>query len=587
MTKTKSAPPMTDKRAEAKYRKKLDSDVLFFVRELWRERGYELEDGGGRAPLNDIELDLVLFLVAQQLGMIRCALGTRGVGKTYIAAACIAAWRLYRDPQRKIVIVSKSNKAAKETTGLLRDWFRRVWFLKHLAPGPNNRDTENDFDVGPSVREKQPSVKAIGMSGHLEGNRAHTVIADDVETKENTLTYDAREKLKTQCAEFVQWLYPSTAFDQGICRDQCEVVYLQTPKHEETIARWLENMKVPVRAYPLCAPMPDEDTFELAPIIKFKIENGIVKAGECLFAHRFTAIDVATRRLNRSDWLRENQLCRSIGDADTYPLKLKNFIVYDFGGSKAPVSLMWGMSHGDQSTACDDITSLGFSQDRYYRSPMPDKMIAPLTGTRMRIDPAGRGGDKIGYAAISHLNGFYYARRVGGLSGGATTENIQHLAQAAFDTDCTSIVVESNNGGDSFAALLEIELRKFFCQPGERDDKPRGFACHIDLRSAQGQKELRIINTVEPLLNAHRIVLTTEIAANHDFQLQVTRITRHRGCLEHEDELDAFAGCLADWCETFANGPRQTVDLQSHELERWAKEMEGEEDEIIRWFGNN
>ena len=74
------------------------------------------------------------------------------------------------------------------------------------------------------------------------------------------------------------------------------------------------------------------------------------------------------------------------------------------------------------------------------------------------------------------------------------------------------------------------------------------------------QKEKRIIGDVEPVLNMHRIVLNASIldkdaelrtdvgeekGPEYQFFNQLTRINYDRGCLKHDDRLDAFSMAVA------------------------------------------
>lgn len=69
-------PGLTDE--QQAYFRRLDEDVRFFVRELWLEIGSENEDGTGKAPLSELELDLVRT-ATDPTHTIRVILGTRGL----------------------------------------------------------------------------------------------------------------------------------------------------------------------------------------------------------------------------------------------------------------------------------------------------------------------------------------------------------------------------------------------------------------------------------------------------------------------------------------------------------------------------
>ena len=78
-----------------------------------------------------------------------------------------------------------------------------------------------------------------------------------------------------------------------------------------------------------------------------------------------------------------------------------------------------------------------------------------------------------------------------------------------------------------------------------------------EVRSSK-QKELRIIDTLEPLLNQHRLVFDKSLVMNdvkealtdgvrlpYSFIYQLTHITKQRGSLAHDDRLDALSIGLA------------------------------------------
>jgi len=356
----------------AAYMAKLDADPTFFVQELWYEIGSQRrEDGSGKAPLTDIEFAFISYITDPSYGTIRGALATRGFGKTYLEAAAVACWRLFRDHRRKVVIISKGQQAINRTSTLIRGWIGSVWFLNHLVPRKGQRDSITAFDVGPSGGDRQPSVSVLGISGQLESNRGHSVIFDDCETKANSVTFESRDRLWSLISDATNWLYPSMSIEAGECRDPMEILHTLTPKHEETYARRLEEeLGVTVFAFPLCAPMPDEHTFTLHPVLQAKIDSGRIKPGECFLSHRFTPADVAIRRMNRSEWLRENQLVRTLGDADQYPLKLENFIVYDSDGP-TPISTRSNSRTSSSTTATARPPPSSSSGANHTTTPRP------------------------------------------------------------------------------------------------------------------------------------------------------------------------------------------------------------------------
>lgn len=567
------------------YEELLYADTRFFYNQLWQAIGSENEDGTGRAPLSEYEYDGIDFL--NNGPTRRGILGFRGIGKTYwLAGRCARLW--YRDPNRRIIILSKAIGEATKTSVLLRSWFEKVPFLKKLKPEKGRRDNVLQFDVGGSIQERQPSLFITGIGGQTEGNRAHSIFPDDVETKKNSMTLAARTELRRVCGEFVNMLYPDRPPEDGGPIDPVEIVYNLTPKHEETLAKDLESEGFEFRAYPMCVPGPDEATFNLSPGIRKMIAQGqFRKSDGCLVPHRFSENDVTIRRAKRSEWLREFQLVRTLGETDRYPLKLKDFIVFQIGNETAPVHLSWGMRDHNGSTALD-IQPIAYGDDRFYSAPMVDKVWAPFTGTKMRIDQAGKGKDIMAFAVSSHLNGFIHFRRLGGLRGGASEQNFETLAKVARDTNATTMTVETNFGGDAYANSLQVHCNRLKIAPDADPLRPAGWACNVETKHSHVKKEIRIIDSIEPWLGAHRVVITPEIALMPDFQRQITQICREGGSLENDDYADVFAGMLDDWTDMSRIDPNRRAgqDADSPEVqERIKKLMRKHGRGTVNWIG--
>ena len=70
----------------------------------------------------------------------------RGTGKSWIGAI-YTTWRLLRNPDEKILVVSGSGPKAQEIATFIRRLFEDVPLLNHLKPGPEQRDSIIAFDV--------------------------------------------------------------------------------------------------------------------------------------------------------------------------------------------------------------------------------------------------------------------------------------------------------------------------------------------------------------------------------------------------------------------------------------------------------
>jgi hypothetical protein len=96
------------------------------------------------------------------------------------------------------------------------------------------------------------------------------------------------------------------------------------------------------------------------------------------------------------------------------------------------------------------------------------------------------------------------------------------------------------------------------------------------------QKEKRIIATLEPVMNQHRLIVAEEVIRNekeHDpprqLLYQLSRLTSDRNSLRHDDRVDALAGAVAYWTE------RMRVDQVSAEDEFHDEKLRKELDEFM------
>ena len=165
-------------------------------------------------------------------------------------------------------------------------------------------------------------------------------------------------------------------------------------------------------------------------------------------------------------------------------------------------------------------------------------------GCVMAIDISGKGADETGYACAAMKNGFVYITAFGGLKSGYQEETLEALARIAKENNVTRIIMESNFGGGMGSQLLRPILNRIH-------------ACPIEDIHHSKQKELRIIDTLEPIMNRHRLVIDKQAIVEDyrrnektpDYSLiyQMAHITRERQSLSHDDRLDALAMSCAYW----------------------------------------
>jgi hypothetical protein len=95
------------------------------------------------------------------------------------------------------------------------------------------------------------------------------------------------------------------------------------------------------------------------------------------------------------------------------------------------------------------------------------------------------------------------------------------------------------------------------------------------------QKEARIIDTLEPVMNQHRLVIDPKViqkdydtvqhlppekAQRYMLVYQLTRITRQRGALAHDDRLDVLAMAVQYWVDQMAADVDSAMRERKNEL---------------------
>lgn len=466
----------------------------------------------------------------------------RGVGKSWITSAFVC-WRLYCDPDRKLLVVSASKQRADDFSTFTLRLISEMEILAHLRPKGDQRFSKVSFDVGPSRASHAPSVKSLGITSQLAGSRAHDIIADDIEVPNNSDTQAKRDKLKEQIKEFDAILTPG---------DEVTITYLGTPQTEQSIYNELPNRGFDVRIWP--ARFPNAKQREkygpfLSPLIGDMLDQYPDIEGGPTDKFRFTDADLIERETSygRSGFNLQFMLDTSLSDEDRYPLKLRDLIVMDTDLKKAPVELAWGSS---PELVIGDIPNVGMAGDRYYRPFFISQDWADYQGIIMAVDPSGRGGDETAYAVVAHLHSRLYLLDAGGLPGGYDTPTLEGLSKIAQKYQVNKIIVEPNFGDGMFNKLLAPVLFKFH-------------RCAIeDTERSNTQKERRIIDTMEPVMNQHRLVVNKALI-KRDFDstaekrpeevnryrlfYQMTRLTKDKGSLAKDDRIDAVALAVHYW----------------------------------------
>ena len=482
----------------------------------------------------------------------------RGVGKSWITSAYVCH-QLLLNPQKNILVVSASKSRADDFSTFTQRLVNEMPILQHLIPRDDQRHSKISFDVAPAIASHSPSVKSMGITGQLTGSRADLIIADDVESANNSQTQLMRDRLSETVKEF----------DAIIKPDVGRIIFLGTPQTEMSLYNTLEERGYKTKIW--TALYPDKtQTVGYGHKLSSIISEVTDKEGKPTDPQRFDDVDLMERlsSYGRSGFNLQFMLDTTMSDSNRYPLKLNDLIVASGCSTwkEAPAKIQWASGTEQLKGIDPEIPNVGLKGD-YFVAPMyTSPEYAPFEGCAMSIDPAGRGEDKTAYAVLKMLHGVLYLTAIGALDGGYSDSTLEELSSIAKRNKVNYVVIESNFGDGMATALLKPVMAKIH-------------PCEIEEVRHNIQKEKRIIDTLEPIMNGHRLVVDEQIIKddfklepNHQLFRQMTRITKDKGALRHDDQIDALAIIANYWVERMDRD--QTLSYKQHQDELINKDLE-------------
>ena len=482
----------------------------------------------------------------------------RGVGKSWITGAFVL-WTLFNDPERKVMIISASKERADNMSIFLQKLIIDTPWLKHLQPkSDDSRWSRISFDVNCSPHQA-PSVKSVGITGQLTGSRADLMILDDIEVPGNSLTEFMREKLLQLCTEAESILTP---------KNDSRIMYLGTPQTTFTIYRRLAERNYRPMVWPARYPRADKLNKYgevLAQDILEDIEQGVEEWTPT--DDRFTDNDLIEREasMGRSNFMLQFQLDTTLSDAQKFPLKMADLVITSVNPTTAPENIIWC---SDPSKVIRDAPTVGLPGDYFY-SPM--QLVGEWSSydeTICSVDPSGRGTDETAAAFLSQRNGLIYLHEMSAYRDGYSDSTLLDILAKCRTYGVTSLVIETNFGDGIVGELF----KKHLINTKQNID--------IEEVRANVRKEDRIIDSLEPVLNQHRLivdrgVIDWDYASNKDspaeerllYMLfyQMSRMCREKRAVKHDDRLDCLAQGVKYFTDALSISAQDQIRLRKSE----------------------
>ena len=481
----------------------------------------------------------------------------RGVGKSWITGAFVL-WTLFKDNEKKIMIISASKERADNMSIFLQKLIIETPWLTHMQPKSDSaRWSRISFDIN-CPPHQAPSVKSVGITGQLTGSRADLMILDDIEVPGNSMTEMMREKLLQLCTEAESILTP---------KDDSRIMYLGTPQTTFTIYRKLAERNYRPLVWPARVPRKLANYEGLiAPQLQEDIDNG-AEAWAVTDPDRFDNEDLIEREasMGRSNFMLQFMLDTSLSDAEKFPLKMQDLVITAVNPTKAPDSVIWC---SDPRNVIRELPTVGLPGDYFYSPMQLQGEWGPYNETICSVDPSGRGSDETAACFISQRNGFLYLHEVRAYRDGYSDKTLLDILKGCKKYNVTKLVVETNFGDGIVAELFKKHLQQ--TQQGIDVEEVR----------ANVRKEDRIIDTLEPVLNQHRLIVDKSVVewdynsnkeAAPEARLlymlfyQMSRMCREKGAVKHDDRLDALAQGVKYFTDALAISAQEVVKERKRE----------------------
>ena len=392
------------------------------------------------------------------------------------------------------------------------------------------------------------------------------MILDDVEVPGNSMTEMMREKLLQLCTEAESILTP---------KEDSRIMYLGTPQTTFTIYRKLAERNYRPFVWPARVPRKLANYEGLiAPQLQEDIDMG-ADPWSVTDPDRFSHDDLIEREasMGRSNFMLQFMLDTSLSDAEKFPLKMADLVVTSVNPQSAPDSVIWC---SDPRNVIKELPTVGLPGDYFYSPMQLQGEWGPYQETICSIDPSGRGTDETAAAYISQRNGYLYLHEMRAYRDGYSDTTLLDILKGCKRFNVTKLVIETNFGDGIVAELFKKHLQ----QTQQNID--------VEEVRANVRKEDRIIDSLEPILNQHRLIVDKSVIewdyrSNKDeapekrllYMLfyQMSRMCREKGAVRHDDRLD----CLAQGVKYFTDaiGISAMEVIKERKREEWNDMLQG------------
>tara|TARA_R100000081_G_scaffold87747_1_gene58528 strand:- start:32 stop:1099 length:1068 start_codon:yes stop_codon:yes gene_type:complete len=325
----------------------------------------------------------------------------------------------------------------------------------------------------------------------------------------------------------------------------------------------------------------------IAPQLQEQIDNG-AKSWDVTDPDRFSDEDLIEREasMGRSNFMLQFMLDTSLSDAEKFPLKMADLIVTSVNPKSAPESIIWC---SDPRNCIKELPTVGLPGDYFYSPMQLQGNWDPYDDTICSVDPSGRGSDETVAAYLSQRNGILYLHEMRAYRDGYSDSTLLDILKGCKKYDTKTLLIESNFGDGIVAELFKKHLQQ------------TKQAINVEETRANVRKEDRIIDTLEPVLNQHRLVVDKSVVdwdykSNPDtapekrlqYMLfyQMSRMCREKGAVRHDDRIDALAQGVKYFTDILSISAQQEIINRKRQdwndlLEHWEDDLDCFADHLV------
>lgn len=508
----------------------------------------------------DVQLDIGDYLQdGPRYSMIQAQ---RSQAKSTIVAM-FAVWRLIHNPKERILIISAGSDVAMEIANwviqIIMNWDILVCMRPDRQHG--DRSSAKAFDIHWQLKgvEKSPSVACIGVTANMQGRRADLLVPDDIESSKNGMTEIQRQHLIHLSRDFT-----------SICQHG-RIVYLGTPQTNDSIYNTLPGRGYDIRIWPGRYPTVAEEAHygsHLSPMIRERmladpsLRNGFGLTGDSGAATDPVLLPeqvLVDKELDQGPayFQLQHMLNTKLSDKARFPLNTRDLIVMHLNDDNAPSDIQWMPDKKSK------IIFPGLESAEFYSPWSVGDDLYDYENCYVYVDTAGGGanGDETVATALKFLHGYLFVMEQLPLPGGYDPETFQALTEFVYKHGANEIGVEQNHGYGAFAKMWSPILLKHYKAKGH-SGAPKIIDDWVNT-----QKEIRIADTLDPIMARHRLIFNYKVFENdwnsvqeysHDKRMiytltnQMNKLTREKGALIHDDRLDSLASAVRRFVDRMA-----------------------------------